>query len=178
MPIEASALEDVLLDATSRRSLHDMNYTSRTPCKKTWQEPRRRVSVLAEMALRRERVVERLTELREQHNLTQEQAAQRVGITTRQWQRWESGESMPYPKSLDSVASKFGITVQEFFDGDPELGPGQLDRIEAKLDAILAYLSRTDSPAEVLEAEALRLDGQRKRTAGASKRTPRKATGG
>lgn len=82
----------------------------------SWRPARKRVSVIAEMALRRERISERLGELREQSSLTQEQAAGRVGVTLRQWQRWESGESIPYPRNLDAIASKFGLSVAEFFD--------------------------------------------------------------
>jgi transcriptional regulator with XRE-family HTH domain len=72
------------------------------------------------MALRKERVVQRLVDLREQNSLTQEQAAQKVGVTHRQWQRWEAGESMPYPRNLDLIATRFGITVAGFFDDEDE----------------------------------------------------------
>ena len=118
---------------------------SRKSRHKSWQPPRRRVSVLAEMALRREKIVERLGELREANSLTQEEAARRVGVTHRQWQRWEAGESVPYPRNLDLVASKFGISVQEFFDGPPDGTAldrieGDLARIEDKLDRILRQL--------------------------------------
>lgn len=118
--------------------------TSSPSRQKTWQSGRKRVSVLAEMALRKERVVERLAQLREQHSLTQEQAAQRVGVTHRQWQRWEAGESVPYPRNLDLIASKFGITVGEFFDEVAASNGTQLDRIESKLDAILSALTESD----------------------------------
>jgi transcriptional regulator with XRE-family HTH domain len=95
------------------------------------------------MALRRERVVERLSELRERAGLSQEDAARKVGVTHRQWQRWESGESMPYPRNLDRVASAFGIAVAEFFDDQPAAAPRddtQLDRIEALLVELVGLL--------------------------------------
>lgn len=85
------------------------------------------------MALRRERVVERLVHLREQHSLTQEQAAHKVGVTNRQWQRWEAGESMPYPRNLDLIAQRFGITVAEFFDDMPEPAASRVDQLEAEV---------------------------------------------
>jgi transcriptional regulator with XRE-family HTH domain len=88
------------------------------------------------MALRQEKVSQRLRELRELQGLSQEDAARKVGITQRQWQRWESGESMPYPRSLDMVASAFEISVAEFFDPPQPIAsdPSQLDRIEALRD--------------------------------------------
>lgn len=95
-------------------------YVASTPSRqKSWKERRLRVSVLAEMAIRRERVAQRLAQLRETHDLTQEQAAARVGVvTTRQWQRWEAGESTPYPRNLDAIAAAFGIEVADFFTND------------------------------------------------------------
>ena len=98
------------------------------------------------MALRRERVVERLSELRERASLSQEDAARKVGVTHRQWQRWESGESMPYPRNLDKVASAFGISVAEFFDDVPLTVPDtrsdQLDRIETELAGLRADIKQ------------------------------------
>jgi transcriptional regulator with XRE-family HTH domain len=135
-----------------------MEPTSRVSRKMSWRGQPRRVSVLAEMALRRERIAERLGELRERDSLTQEQAAAKVGVTLRQWQRWEAGESVPYPRNLDAVASRFGITVAEFFD--PEEGAvdrvtvleAKVDELEKKLDAAMAQLGLTD-PTELLEQE-------------------------
>ena len=111
---------------------------SRSSPKKSWQTSRQRVSVLAELAIKKETVSRKLAELREAHNLTQERAAAHVGVTMRQWQRWEGGASVPYPRNLDAIAEKFGIGVQEFFD-EPRsptgngAGETQLDRIERML---------------------------------------------
>lgn len=95
------------------------------------------------MALRQEKVSARLADLREQAGLTQEQAAARVGVNLRQWQRWEAGDSMPYPRNLDTIASRFGISVDEFFDTQQT----QLDRIEerlARIEAALELLTATN----------------------------------
>lgn len=111
------------------------------------------------MALRQEKVSERLLELREQNGLSQEQAAQKVGITHRQWQRWEQGESMPYPRNLDLIASRFGLSIAEFFDEEPIVVAAdradQLDRMEDKLDAIMDHLgiSLSEDPAAAVERE-------------------------
>lgn len=96
------------------------------------------------MAIRKEAVASKLAELREQHDLSQEQAAARVGITHRQWQRWEHGESVPYPRNLDAIAARFGFDVSEFFDQEdmPALRAApdnQLDRIEGKLDMLIDF---------------------------------------
>lgn len=123
-----------------------MSVVSRVPYEKPWRERRHRVSVLAEMALRKEKVTQRLRELRELHGLTQDQAAARVGINLRQWQRWEAGDSMPYPRNLDTIASAFGITVAEFFDPPPRVA---VDHSE--LGAVREQLARLDDHISALQ---------------------------
>lgn len=143
-----------------------MAAVSTPPQQKPWQVRRRRASVLAEMALRQEKVSARLADLREQAGLTQEQAAARVGVNLRQWQRWEAGDSMPYPRNLDTIASRFGISVDEFFDTQQT----QLDRIEerlARIEAALELLTATNGKRRAKRAtdKAVARSRQRRATA-------------
>lgn len=102
-----------------------MYAVARSSGKKTWQTRRERVSVEAALAIQRENVKNRLTRLREEighpekagEPLPQDQAAARAGVTARQWQRWESGESVPYARNLSAVADAFEFDVGEFYDG-------------------------------------------------------------
>jgi transcriptional regulator with XRE-family HTH domain len=110
---------------------------------------------MAEMALRQERVVEVLAELRERHGLSQDQAARKLGIVTgRQWQRWEAGESMPRPANLSAVSEAFGIPMSRFFDdeaaGEP-VAPARLDRIESQLRAIMDRLGIDETTDPLIE---------------------------
>lgn len=105
--------------------LDDMHVMSSPSRQKSWQTGRERVSVLAALAIQKETVSRVLAELREQHKppgsdkpLSQEKAAARVGITGRQWQRWESGESEPYVRNLKAVSDAFSIPLSDFFDSD------------------------------------------------------------
>jgi transcriptional regulator with XRE-family HTH domain len=123
----------------------------------SWQARHRPVSLLADMALRQERVAQRLAELRERHALSQEKAAQKVGITHRQWQRWENGQSMPRPGNLGEVALAFGVPVTTFYEDDdqPELDQ---DRLDEALDLLRQLLSRQEALAEAVAGLAGRLD--------------------
>jgi transcriptional regulator with XRE-family HTH domain len=77
------------------------------------------------LAIQRENVVNRLVRLRTDighpekagEPLPQDQAAAKAGVTARQWQRWESGASVPYARNLSAVADAFGFDVGEFYDG-------------------------------------------------------------
>jgi len=106
---------------------------------KSWQRRRRRVSVLAQMALRRERIVERLVELRVARGLTQEQAAHRIQISNRQYQRWEAGESTPHPNNLDRIAESYEMSIDEFLGEAPS---GSRDERLTELERRLAAVER------------------------------------
>lgn len=123
----------------------------------SWRKQPRRVSVLAEMALRREKIAQRLGELREANTLTQEQAAAKVGVTLRQWQRWEAGESVPYPRNMDGIASHFGLSVSEFFDENP-LSDGRTTILEAKVEELEGVLAQMLARLDALDADAIERD--------------------
>lgn len=93
------------------------------------------------MALHPEAVQARIAKLREDSGLTQEQAAAKAGVTLRQWQRWEAGQSMPYPRNLSVIAEQFGIDVQEFFTASPNGGkPATVQELSDKVDQLSALV--------------------------------------
>lgn len=131
-----------------------MYVESRQSHKKSWQESRARVSVLADLAIRKETVVRKLTELRAAHDLTQERAAAKVGVTVRQWQRWEGGASVPYARNLSQVADAFGFDVGEFDDGQGPREPEKPAGVSTsdKLDMILANQAAMMDRLDAIEA--------------------------
>jgi transcriptional regulator with XRE-family HTH domain len=131
-----------------------MDVMSRESRQMSWRGQPKRVSVIAEMALRREKIAQRLGELRESNTLTQEQAAAKVGVTLRQWQRWEAGESVPYPRNMDVVASKFGISVAEFFDDEP-LSGSRTTLLEARVEELEAAITELRAGLATLAADSL-----------------------
>ena len=56
---------------------------------------------------------ERLKELREKNNLTQEQLAKKSGISSRMIQRYEYGTSRPRLDAADKIAKALGVTTDE-----------------------------------------------------------------
>jgi len=98
------------------------------------------------------RIGQRIAKRRVELGLTQEQAQRLVGVKSiRTYQKWEHGESNPYPRNWAKIAEAFGTTREELEGRPPadvEELEDQLDRIEAKIDALTAGLAKR--PAEQL----------------------------
>lgn len=56
---------------------------------------------------------ERLKELREQNQLTQEQLAKKSGVSSRMIQRYEYGKSRPRLDAAEKIAIALGVTTDE-----------------------------------------------------------------
>ena len=52
-----------------------------------------------------------LKNLREQHNLTQEQMAERMMVTRQAVSRWETGETQPNTDTLKLLSKEFNISI-------------------------------------------------------------------
>ncbi|UZA37382.1 helix-turn-helix domain-containing protein [Moraxella bovis] len=60
--------------------------------------------------------VETIRELREQNDWTQEQMAEKLGITRNGYAKIERGESMPNLERLNDIATLFGVEINELLD--------------------------------------------------------------
>ncbi len=59
-----------------------------------------------------------LRELRKATGLTQEQAAEKLGVSGRTISRWETGAYMPDISMLVDIAEMYGVDVREIIDGE------------------------------------------------------------
>lgn len=99
---------------------------------------------------------EKLSGLRRRQGLSQEQLADRLGVTRQSVSKWESGLASPEIGKLVAISELFGVSV-DFLVKDYLTGPdsapepsGDFSRIEAKLDELdrrsdtrwFAYTSR------------------------------------
>ena len=66
-------------------------------------------------------IAEQVTKLREQSELTQEQVANRLGISRQRWIMVEKGERDLNTEELETLAALFGIDVADFFEETPNL---------------------------------------------------------
>jgi transcriptional regulator with XRE-family HTH domain len=61
---------------------------------------------------------QRIIQLREEHNLSQKQLAEKLSIDKRTLANWESGKTSPHLFDCLDIADFFGISRDSFFEGD------------------------------------------------------------
>lgn len=59
----------------------------------------------------------RFTELRKQHGLSQEQLAEKLGVSRQAVSKWERAEASPDIENLSALARLYGITIDELING-------------------------------------------------------------
>lgn len=59
-----------------------------------------------------------LKALRKEKNLTQEQAAEQLGVSNRTVSRWETGTNMPDISLLLEIAELYGVSIPELIEGE------------------------------------------------------------
>ena len=93
------------------------------------------------------RISRSLKALRRRDKLTQEEVARGVGVSWRNYQRWEKGRVTPRPESVVELAAFFGVTERELYGFDPSAdGSGQQDGalVEELLNTIAVLVPRVD----------------------------------
>lgn len=57
-------------------------------------------------------------QLRKEKNLTQEQVAEKMGVTSKSVSRWENGRTLPDVSMLRMLASYMGVSLDELLNGE------------------------------------------------------------
>ena len=93
---------------------------------------------------------EKLMDLRRKAGLSQEQLADRLGVTRQSVSKWESGTAMPELVKLISLSELFGVSMDylvkdyleepESADGGDDLSAQQAVRLEKKVDELTNYV--------------------------------------
>ncbi|MBO4678659.1 MAG: helix-turn-helix transcriptional regulator [Lachnospiraceae bacterium] len=58
-----------------------------------------------------------LQELRKEHNLTQAELGDKLGVTNKTVSRWETGNYMPPVEMLEMLGNLYGLTINEILSG-------------------------------------------------------------
>ena len=82
-----------------------------------------------------------ISELRKERKLTQEQLAEKLGVSQKSVSRWETGKNMPDMSLLQGLSSELGITVSELLDGERSLAEGK--SADEAINQIINYSMKT-----------------------------------
>ena len=92
---------------------------------------------------------ERVLQLRKQHDWTQQQLAERVGVKVLQIRRYENGSSQPTLEVIKNLAMALGVTADELIFGEGERGPDEELRLQFEA------LSQFDNDDKLVAQEVL-----------------------
>lgn len=95
---------------------------------------------------------EKLTRLRRRQGLSQEQLADRLGVTRQSVSKWEGGAAMPELAKLIALSELFGVSVDDLVKdylevpetaGESGEDPARAERLEQKVDDLARYIRGT-----------------------------------
>ena len=58
-----------------------------------------------------------LAELRKEHEMTQAELGEKLGVTNKTVSRWETGNYMPPVEMLEELSTLYGLTINELLEG-------------------------------------------------------------
>ena len=93
------------------------------------------------------RISRSLKSLRKRDKLTQEEVARGVGVSWRNYQRWEKGRVTPRPENVAELAAFFGVTEREIYGFDPAAQDGSGtdgELVEELINTIAVLVPRVD----------------------------------
>lgn len=79
-----------------------------------------------------------IANLRKENNLTQEELAEKLGVSPKSISRWENGKTMPDISMLNDLASILGVTVQELLNGQ-KMSKEELLELRDTIDNLILY---------------------------------------
>ena len=100
-------------------------------------------------------IAERLYSYRKKSNLSQEQLAEKVGVSRQAISKWERAEASPDTENLIMLAKIYGVTLDELVNFDPEITDIAIpDEAESKRTAEPESKSEESVPEHSQDAES------------------------
>ncbi len=73
-----------------------------------------------------------INELRKENNLTQEQLAEKLGVSNRSVSRWENGTTLPDISLMKCICNEFHISISELINGERQILSSEVANAEEK----------------------------------------------
>lgn len=97
-----------------------------------------------------ERIGRFIAECRKEKGLTQEELAEKLGVSNRSISRWETGKTMPDYSLYENICRELNITICELFAAQHSSPQNQVTIANYSLDQILKEYSRMKKQKKVL----------------------------
>ena len=68
--------------------------------------------------MNQEKIGKFIAKLRKEKKLTQEQLAEKLGVTSKSISRWENGNTMPDVSLFEPLCKELNITINELLSGE------------------------------------------------------------
>ena len=90
--------------------------------------------------MNQEKIGKFISELRKEKNMTQEQLAEKMGVTDKSISRWENGKTMPDISLLSLLADNLNTTIPEILNGR-RMTKDELVELKGTIENLIEYES-------------------------------------
>lgn len=91
--------------------------------------------------MEQEKIGKFISELRKENNMTQEELAEKMGVSDKSISRWENGKTMPDISMLSILAKELNCTIQELLNGR-KMTKEELIELKETINKLIEYQSR------------------------------------
>lgn len=98
---------------------------------------------------------------RKEKNLTQEQLAEKLGVSNKTISKWENGKCMPDYAVVELLCEVLEITIAELLAGKENVPSPSMADNRAEIDALLYQQKQLEGKVMQLEQQSRREDGQK-----------------
>ena len=98
-----------------------------------------------------------LQELRKIHNMSQEELADRIGVSRQTLSKYETGESLPDIEKCKLIADVFGVTIDDMLNFESDSSEGMGLAVPPKGKHIFGIVKMGDKGQIVIPAKARKI---------------------
>ena len=91
--------------------------------------------------MNQEKIGKFISELRKEKNLTQEQLAEKMGVTDKSISRWENGKTMPDLSMITVLAEELNVEVSELLNGR-RMTKEELEKLRDTINNVIEYSNK------------------------------------
>jgi transcriptional regulator with XRE-family HTH domain len=90
------------------------------------------------MIMNQERIGKFISELRKEKSMTQDQLAEKLGVTDKSISRWENGKTMPDLSMLTILSRELNVEISELLNGR-RMNKEELEKLRDTINNIIEY---------------------------------------